>query len=246
MTDADLAIVIPSRKRVESCRRAYALVPGAWVCVAEAEREAYAEFGAALVTHPDAVTGMAAVRHWILRRWTEPVVVTFDDDVHHVKCLVGRGVRAIEDPAAIRRILLNSATIAQALGAPLFGYAVTANILDFSPDDPFAFIKAFGPCLGFVGRDVFPDLALAHNTDGDMALQALLRQRKVWQDTRFVFEHRIMVNQGGNRHMISGETWERDRAHLKRKWGQYIDEQDSGGVTRMVVRNVARRQTLSL
>ena len=87
------------------------------------------------------------VRRWILERYKQRCVVIFDDDIHRVVCLVGRKARIIEEPAAIRRILLNSANIAEAIGATLFSYAITANILDFFPYDPFAFIKANGPCL---------------------------------------------------------------------------------------------------
>jgi hypothetical protein len=246
MRDQDLAVVIPSRRRVESCRRAHQLAPSARICVAQEEAADYAEFGRALVTHPDSVTGVAAVRTWVLRHWQERAVVILDDDVHRVKCLVGRHARDIEDPGAIRRILLNAAEIAEGVGAVLFSFAITPNILEFMPDDPFGFIKVNGPCLGFVGRDCLPDLVLHHNTDGDLTLQGLLKVRRNWQDTRFMFEHRIMTNQGGNRHMISNETWARDRAHLRRKWGPYIDEQESGGVTRIVVRNITRRQKLAL
>jgi hypothetical protein len=246
MKDKDLQVVIPSRRRVESCRRSFQLAPFAAICVAEEEKEDYAEFGPALSTHPDQVTGVSAVRRWILERYKQRCVVIFDDDIHRVVCLVGRKARVIEEPAAIRRILFNSANIAAAIGATLFSYAITANILDFFPYDPFAFIKANGPCLGFVGRGILPDPALSHNTDADLSLQALLKDRFVWQDTRFMFEHRIMTNSGGNRHVISKESWARDRKYLKRKWGEYLQEKDSGGVTRMVVSNVARRQKLSL
>jgi len=55
-----------------------------------------------------------------------------------------------------------------------------------------------------------------------------------------------MTNSGGNRHVITKESWARDRKYLKRKWGEYLQEKDSGGVMRMVVSNVARRQKLSL
>jgi hypothetical protein len=246
VTDKDLKVVIPSRKRVESCRRAFELAPFADVCVAESEKNDYAQFGKSLKTHPDEVTGMAAIRIWILQNYSEECVVTFDDDIHRVVCLVGRKARVIEEPAAIFRILMNSARVAKEIGAPLFGYAVTANILDFFPYDPFAFLKAFGPCLGFVGRRIYPDPKLHHSTDADMALQALHKCRIVWQDTRFCFEHRIMTNSGGNRHMISKESWACDRKYLRGKWGEYVQEKDSGGVTRMVVANVARRQKLSL
>ena len=245
MTEQDLKVVIPSRRRVESCRLAFSLVPFADICVAEEERADYKEFGRALWTHPDAVTGVAHVRRWILEQYKQRCVVIFDDDVYRVSCLVGRKSRRIEDPAAIRRILLNSAAIAEGIGASLFSYAITANILDFMPFDPFALLKANGPCLGFVGRRILPDPELSHNTDADLSLQALLKDRFVWQDTRFMFEHRIMTNAGGNRHVITKERWQRDRQHLKRKWGEYLEEKDSGGVSRMVIANVARRQKLT-
>jgi hypothetical protein len=247
VTDEALQIVMPSRRRVESCRRALALVPDAVVCVAAEEEPDYRHVGAPqLLIHPDKVTGMAAVRHWILTNVVARRLVIFDDDIRGVRCLVGRGARLITEPVAIRRILENSAEVAAAIGAPLFSYAITANILEFQPWDPFGFLKANGPCLGFIGRQVFPDLLLHHNTDGDLTLQALLTYRRVWQDTRFIFEHQIMTNAGGNRHMISEETWAQDWRWLKKKWGHYVVDQASGGVSRIVVRNVVRRQRLLL
>ncbi|HWP59507.1 MAG TPA: hypothetical protein VNL14_16565 [Candidatus Acidoferrales bacterium] len=246
MTEKDLRIVIPSRKRVESCRRAFRLVPSAEVCVAESEAEDYREFRAALTTHPDDVAGVSRVRRWILEHRKEKCVVIFDDDVSRVICLVGRKARVITDPVAVYRIIFNAASIAEGIGVSLFSFAITPNILNFFPYDPFGFLKANGPCLGFVGRRLLPDTALSHNTDADLTLQALLKDRIVWQDTRFMFEHQIMTNAGGNRHAISAGSWSADRHYLKRKWGAYLQEQVSGGVTRMVVKDVARRQKLEL
>src|SRR5262249_61439876 len=106
--------------------------------------------------------------------------------------------------------------------------------------------RPLGPCLGLCARQISRDRELHHSPDADMPLQALQKSRFVWQAPRFCFEPRIMTNSGGNRHMISKESWARDRKYLKGKWGEYVQEKDSGGVTRMVVANVARRQKLSL
>ena len=124
MTEKDLQVVIPSRKRVESCREAFKLVPFADICVAESEKKDYAEFGRALRTHPDEVTGMAAIRTWILDHYPQECVVTFDDDVFRLVCLVGHRPRAITDPEAVFRILFNSATIATTLEAEMRGRAI--------------------------------------------------------------------------------------------------------------------------
>lgn len=240
----DLQVVIPSRRRAETCRHALTLVPDAIVSVAESEVPDYRDLPLTrpLLVHPDSVTGVAAVRRWVLETVPNQCVIIFDDDVMKVSCLVGRSPREITDPVAIARILENTAEIAAGIGAPLFSYAITANILEFRPWDPFGFIKVNGPCLGFVGRRILPDLALHHNTDCDLTLQTMLVGRYAWQDTRFMFEHRIMTNVGGNRHMISEETWAQDRRYLARKWGAYVEDQVSGEVSRMVVKNIVRRQ----
>jgi hypothetical protein len=244
MTEKDLKVVIPSRKRTESCRRSFSLVPFADVCVAEEEKGDYAEFGQALSTHPDEVTGVSAVRRWILERYKQRCVVIFDDDVLRVSCLVGRKTRQIKDPAAIHRILFNSATIADAMGAGLFSYAITANVLDFFPYDPFSFLKANGPCPVSSAADP-PDPALSHNTDADLTLQALLKTRFVWQDTRFMFEHKIMTNSGGNRQRHQqGKLGARSK-YLKRSGaitsGKGFRRRHADGGD-----NVARRQKLSM
>lgn len=231
---------------MESCRQAFRLVPSAQVCVAESEAEDYAQFAKALRLHPDSVTGIGPVRRWILDNYRNECVVTFDDDITHVLCLVGRRARKITDPEAIYQIIQNASVIARQIGVSLFSFAITGNILNFSPDDPFGLTHAHGPCLGFVGRKILPDMRLYHSTDADLTVEALFKDRIVWQDTRFMFQHSFMSNRGGNRHMITQETWASDMKLLKRKWGKYIKESVSSGVTRVVVDNITRRQRMSL
>ena len=251
LSDSDLRIVIMSRKRSETCRHvAEVLARSATVCIAESEAADYAWAGSRLVTHPDHVDGMGPVRHWILTHFTERAVVLLDDDVKHVVSLVGRRARKITDSDAIRQIILNAAQIAHGSDFTCFSFAITENLLDFVPHDPFGFTKANGPCLGFVGRRILPDPQMVHYTDCDITLQALLRDRAVWQDKRFAFVHSFQSNVGGGTHMHTTEKSNQMLAVLRRKWGspgpdRIWDHVVSGGKTRTVAK-VTRRQPLEV
>lgn len=223
MAPKEMRIIIPSRRRLGKCRHAFLLVPSATVLVAESEAGDYREFGKSLHTHPDSIAGIGALDRWSLKHYQEKCIVFFDDDITRVICLVGRRRRIITDPASIYVLIHNTATIAESIGISLFSFALNANILSFNPHDPFDLTKAVGPCLGFIGRRILPDPRLGQR-DTDITLQALLKDRCMWRDTRFYFDHGFQTNVGGNRSVTTKKRWEQDLKLLKKKWGSYIAE----------------------
>jgi len=246
MKDKDLRVVIPSSRRPRMAGAAFRLVKlFADICVPAAEKRAYAALGKAVVTHPDEIAGSGALRRWILDHYKQKCVVILDDDVFRVLCVVGRKARAITDPEAIRRILLNAATIAEGTSASIFSFGAGAihesPVRSFLPYDPFSISKLAGGCVGFVGRKILPDPKLHHGVDTDVNLAALLKDRIVWQDNRFVFERRALLKPI----VPNKESWKRDRKYLAQKWGPYIAEKHAAGVTHMAVTNVTRREKVS-
>jgi hypothetical protein len=251
MEPKDLRVVIMSRKRVESCKHVFSLVPYAYVTVAEDEKNDYSFVPPdQLILHANNLEGIGPIRAWILERFSERAVVIMGDDIKSVSSLVGKRSRKIKDPEAILQILLNAAEIAEGIGCTCFSFAITANLLDFEAQEPFGFVKANGPCLGFVGRNVLPDARLKHYTDVDITLAALLKDRVVWQDRRFAFDHSFQSNLGGGTHLHSTADSEWYLKYLTQKWGspgkdRIWDVQKSGGKTRTIAR-VRRRQKLEL
>src|SRR5262249_60085463 len=87
----DLEVVIPRRRRVESCSHTVKLFTHPIVCVAEEEKEAYGDVGAEVVTHPNEVTGLGRLRQWILDHFKARVIFQCNDDVRSLYCVVGFG-----------------------------------------------------------------------------------------------------------------------------------------------------------
>jgi hypothetical protein len=250
MKDKDLRVVIAGGRSPSAARDAYKLVrPFTDICVPASVKSRYAPFGKAVITYPNEITAAGALRRWIIEHYKQQCIVILEEDVFRALCLVGRRPRAIADPEAIRRILLNAAAIAEGIGASLFSFAASSNIVHFTPYDPFGMMKVAGGAVGFVGRKVLPDPALNHAVATDLNLQALLKDRIVWQDTRFVFERRapagLRTGAPASSTAPDKALWARDRRHLKQKWGDYIEEKKVGGITRLVVTNVTRREKFS-
>lgn len=244
----DMQIVIPSRRRVQSCRTTANLLPSAKICVAEEEADDYHEFGDRLVTHPDDVTGIGPVRRWCLDNFDAPTLVLIGDDVERVYCLVGRRPRQIKDPEAIWQVIYQAASVAHELNITCFAFAMTADIRKFFPYQPFGLNKCAGPCLGFNGRNVVADPRLARYTDVDINLACLLKDRFCWQDCRFAFTHSFQNNVGGATHVHTVEHSQRDLATLASKWGppgpdRLWDVVESQGRTRTIIK-VKRRQQI--
>jgi len=240
-----MRIVVPSRKRVQSCAHAIRLFHTPTVCVAESEMADYAVLeGCELLSHPDDVKGIGPLRRWILDNVADEMVVMADDDISSVKSLVGAGI-CYTHPDDVTQIIANAAEIARAAGAPVFGFGQVWSPIMFRPQDPFSFCGWVGCVIGFVGRAARSDTSFVMRHDVDLCMAVLLRQRIVFIDKRFSFVQKRFTNVGGNAHCRNSEQETRELARLKEKWGPWITFHESKQNTNPSVR-VQRRQSLTL
>lgn len=248
-----MRIVIPSRKRPQSCARALRLLPGALVCVDAAEEADYAPLcraaGVDLLLHPSDVAGIGPLRQWILDNVTDEVVFMVDDDVSELGVVAGRGTRhaQIRDPQAVAQVIANAAECAQVLGTPIFGFSQNgADVRKFRPQDPFVLATWVGGAIGVIGRELRYDTELRLRADIDFCLQALLKYRCIFMDNRFAFVHQRFNNTGGNAHQRSGERNAYELAYLKHKWGKWLEIRQAKETTLLRITRVQRRQNVRL
>jgi len=248
-----MQIVIPSRKRVKSCRHALRIFPSATVCIDEAEQDDYApmceKVGAPIVTHPSSVAGIGPLKQWILDNFEDEVVVIAADDVHEVRLLAGRTSHSamLRDTESVMQILQNAEICARGLGTPIFGFSQNGgDVRKFRPFDPFVLPTWVGGVMGIIGREYRYDTTLLLRADIDFCLQVLLKHRVIFMDNRFAFVHARFNNAGGNSHMRTGERNRQELEYLKRKWGHWLKYSQGKEVLRLLIRSVVRRQNIKL
>lgn len=217
----DIQVVIPSRKRIESCAVAMKLWANPIICVDESEEQDYKVLGGTIVTHPP-VNGLSQLRQWILDNFKSKVVVMCDDDVTKMVTLVGRRFRKFTDPNAIMQITLNAANCAEGAGASLFSFGPSVVITHHTPMVPFRFTRIEASVFGMIGRRLRFDPHVRQHDDADITLQALLTDRIVWQDARFAPEHNFMTKPGGNSENRGKDRMTAELRYLTKKWGKFL------------------------
>lgn len=239
-----MRVVIPSRKRVESCAHALSLFPQALVCVADSEVQDYEALGVELLTHPDNVAGIGPLRQWILDNVADETVVMVDDDVYEVRTPVGEITKShtIRDPRAIAQILENAEIMARGLGTPVFGFDQTGgDVRKFKPHDPLRLNSWTGGVIGIIGRELRYDTTLLLRADIDYCLKAMLKYRVVCIDTRYSFVHKRFKNRGGNDHVRSSERNAVEIERLLDRWGPWLAIEQAKTTVKLKVK-VRRRQ----
>jgi hypothetical protein len=248
MSDVDLRVVIPSRGRIEECKHATRLFPGALVVVHDYE---YDDYRKALPPHVEMIAhslegGIAPIRQWVLDKLDNTAVLFVDDDVRYLKVVAGfeTASRVIKDPVAIAQVVENAAYIAGEIGAPIFGFAQTSgDVRKYRPTDPISMAGWVGSVIGVYGRDISYDVTLRMRADIDFCFRAMLEHRIIYVDSRFSFIHHAMFqHKGGNAHIRSKERSNREMELLKSRWGQWVDFKTGKNVVRIVVK-VKRRQS---
>lgn len=215
--------MIPSRRRVESCAHTVKLFKNPIVCVAEEELDDYRDVGATLVTHPNDIGGLGPLRQWILDRFTERCIFQCNDDVKSLYSVVGFRPRKITEPEAIERIILNAANICEALGISCFSFSpFQDDVRKFRPQKPFSLTRLEGAMLGIIDRKVRYDPKIKQFDDVDLSLQCCLKERFVWQDSRFAADHNFITKSGGNTVSRGLDNTKRELQYMKRKWGEYL------------------------
>ena len=248
-----MRVVIPSRRRVQSCARALRLFPDATVCVDVAEEPDYAPIceraGVELLLHPSSVAGIGPLRQWILDNVEDETVFMVDDDVSCMGAVAGRATHSatIRDPEIIRLIVENAETCARDLGTPVFGFSQNgADVRKFRPQDPFVLSTWVGGAIGIIGRDLRYDTELRLRADIDYCLQTLLKYRCVFVDNRYALVHQRFNNTGGNAHQRSGERNAHELAYLKRKWGKWLEIRPVKETVLLRISRVRRRQSIKV
>lgn len=242
----DLKVVIPSRKRVESCAKTVQLFHNPIVCVAEEEEDEYlSALDCLVVTHPNEITGIGRLRQWILDRFDDRCLVQCNDDVRGLVCMAGQKSRRIRDRDAILAIMLNAANIAEGMGACVWSFAPSPQPRMFSPIKPFYFTRIEGSLAGMIGREVRYDPKVAQFDDVDLALECLRTKRYVWQDVRFAPIHNFQTMAGGNSISRGKEKTAAELAHMKRKWGRYLRVHLTQSTVSLIIK-VSRQQKINL
>lgn len=223
--DVDLEIVIPSKSRhflLE--QKTLKLFPQALVCVDEEERDNYLKVVPAsqLLLHPT-LTGLPAIRNWIVKNVPNHVVFMVDDDIEAILAHTYTLERRYYDPRMALAIVVNAAVCAQGWTAKLFGFAQYGRVMAFKAYDPISLTRWVGTAVGVIGKSVSWDERLKLRGDVDASLRSLAKDRVIYTDTRFHFLSTQRLKQrGGSTVNRSQEQDEFELGYLKRKWGRYI------------------------
>src|SRR6266550_755272 len=223
-----LTVVIPSAGRADRVKAVKAINADV-LCVPESEAVAYGRhnYGPELVTHPDAVRGLAAKRQWIADRFGDVFMV--DDDVRTFVRLwlptFRRDYRLT--PAEARDAAEATYETATELGAYLFGFAFYGDTRLFRPQRPMMLTGYVnGACFGLRAGS-----KLRFRTDvvavEDMALSGMnaYHHRYLFVDQRFgPRQEKTFANPGGQALHRTAETEMRDTERLRQLFGAAVVE----------------------
>jgi glycosyltransferase involved in cell wall biosynthesis len=212
--------VIPSRSRWDSIST-HNLLQDFTLVVPESEKEKYQHIQDP-VTIPDEIKGLGAVRNWILNHFQEECIIMFDDDIRIVENLQNYSPLTITDPEQIEWIIQNTAWNAYEAGAHIFGWSQKGDVRKYRPDRPFSFTNWVGTAIGVIGREYSFIENNKLKVDADICLQALLKDRFIWNDERYYFRNMKDGNTGGNSFWRNEETVLKEIEYLKKKWGKWI------------------------
>jgi hypothetical protein len=233
-----------SRSRAITSHR---LFPTATLVVPESELSDYARLPLEKVTIPDAVSGVSAVRNWIVRHFTEDALVMLDDDITACVCMVSLRCRKLS-PEETLAMIENSACGARGAGARLFGWHQRSDPRLLQRNDPFGVNHWVGGAVGAV-RDAHSGLPnwdelLKCKCDIDATLEELMVNRHVWNEARFCFVQDRDKNLGGNSLFRSADRIAAEKRYLKRKWKSHIRFENYKSQDRVAM-DAPRRQSLS-
>ncbi len=234
--------VIPSRGRAQSIgENTLRVVPDALVCVGESEAAAYGAVTSNLLVHPDDVVGIGPLRQWVLDNVADPVVVMLDDDIKGVYWKGDIKQKRIDDPDHVRAVIERVAIMAADAGARVFGFAQAQSPMEYKAFEPFALSTWVGGVVGVIGRELRYDTSLILRADIDFCLKSLLRDRFVWVETRYCFQHVRFAGRGGNASNRSSERHRREIDLLLKRWGRHISHRTQKGTTCLKIRVPRRR-----
>jgi len=225
------------------------LFPSATLVVPESEKADYADIPLPeTVLIPDEITGVSAVRNWILDRFKEDAVVMLDDDITACVCMVSLRCRKLS-PEETLAMITNAAWCARGADARLFGWHQRSDPRLLQRNDPFGVNHWVGGAVGIVrdenGNAPKWDELLKCKCDIDATLQELLDTRLVWNEARFCFVQGRDKNLGGNSIFRTADRITAEKRHLKRKWKVHIRFENYKSQERVAI-HAPRRQSLNL
>ena len=234
MKPLDMAIIVPSRRRIHNMGLIRLLLPSAIVCVDEREADDYAEFVPQqnLMTHPP-LDGLPAVMNWMMDNVKHAILTMIDDDFQGVQVNVG-SKRFLTDSEEILAVIENGARACQDLGMSTFCWSRTPNTTVIHPDiRPIVPTQMVGSAFGIMGpaRKRHYDPAFSGRAAVDWTMRTLLEDRAVLADVRYFFDcGTIFAGRGGNVGLVTPEAYAAATKALIRKWGRSVSFKAPGYV----------------
>jgi hypothetical protein len=246
-------IVVPSRGRPHNAKTMLSLMPDAWICVDEREREDYKPHvpKKQLLLHPPS-TGAPAARNWIINNVKAPCLIQSDDDLVGIRSNIG-SKRFITDPDEVMAIIENAVTCCADLGLTTFCWSRTANTTVVRPEEkPIVPTQQVYGCWGVMNkaRARQYDETLRSRADLDWTMRTLLEDRIVLADIRYYFDFgRSFSGSGGQSGLVTPEDFKRSTEIVAKRWGTAISFRRPGymkqGDTVAGVPHVRRQSTLA-
>lgn len=221
----DIAFFILSRGRAKTIAdKSLAIMPDYFkVLVPESQRGDYMAAGVSedrIVTTPDDIQGLGALRNWVLDHTACQMVVMADDDFDKLYCFDDEKTRNVISEDEVSQILLSNAVMAKDAGVSVFGFT-NKDIRSYYPQDPFTIMGTVSAYIGINGRQ-FRFLDDKFKVDYDYSLQALLVDRIVWIDHRYGFTQARDNNGGGNAEFRTQVGYQQSVDKLEKRWGSAL------------------------
>lgn len=222
LKNAGIKIVIISRSRSDSIKKHTCSIFPDWVevLVPDSEKSDYQKvIDNPILTVPDNIKGLGALRNYCVKTFPEETVVMIDDDIKYCyRLTLEKAERVVGDEVV--EIIANTAIMAKDAGCHFFGFHQT-DIRKFSGFRPFSLTGWVGTVVGVIGKDMkfIPDM---FKVDVDFALQNLELHRIIWVDNRYYFMNNKDCNNGGNALYRNKKNHQESYEKLKNKWGKYI------------------------
>lgn len=242
MKKLDIRVLILSRGRANSITTTKLLPEWVEVLVPESQADDYrAKVKNPVITTPDDVIGLGALRNWVLDNFKEHTVIMCDDDINYFYRLTGEKTQRVSDPEEVMQILINTCVMARDAGAKMFGFSQT-DIRKYKGYEPFALCCWIGTIVGVNGRK-YRFRNDKYKVDIDYTLQNLLVERIIWMDSRYYASNNKDNNMGGNAQFRNEDEYNRSIETLKDKWGDCIKVRNYQSQKRISL-NFSRKQAL--
>lgn len=214
------------------------------IVVPESQKDEYAKVVPnPLITTPDDVLGLGALRNWCIDNFKEETIIMLDDDIYRLYCITGAKARHISNKNVILEILVNDAIMAKDMGTNCFGYTQT-DIRKYNAHSPFTLNTWVGGIIGVIGKgqrfrnDYF-------KVDIDFCLQTLMNYRILLCDNRYQWCQYRDNNKGGNSQFRTKEAFDKSVETLKAKWGECITINRDKHTSQISIKlNVPRKQDI--